>query len=441
MDLGRRMRSVIARSPVVLDAGTLLSGTVIAQVIVLVLTWFSARLFTPDERGLFAAFMTLPQTIAVVAGLRYDMAVVLPERDADARRLVRAVIALAAVVSALTSAVTWAAAPTIARWMGHPELEGWLVWSGAVVMATVLVNVMGYWFTRTRSYRVISVNRVQQATSVEGIKVLSGWAGYAGVGGQMLGQVLGQALAAVTLLFRGRDAWAGSTDGASGARQLLYRYRRMPLLNAPNALVDAFRTNGIVLLIGIFYSSGLLGQFSQAWLLMQAPVALVNGALSQVFFQRFATVPRGGMRDLVDRSVRASLLAGVVPFALLALLAPFVFPWFLGPNWSETGLIGQALVPWLYLNVATSPISTVFVVAERQGLMLLFAVVYAATPLGLIAWLGGAGVGIVGTMWAVSGAMALLLAGLVLLTRSVSSAWDGGAGGTAGVPVVEGAGE
>ncbi|WP_312349883.1 oligosaccharide flippase family protein [Actinomyces sp.] len=441
MDLGRRMRSVIARSPVVLDAGTLLSGTVIAQVVVLVTTPLVSRLYTPDEKGLFVAFMAIPQTVAVVAGLRYDMAVVLPERDADARRLVRAVIALAAVVSALTSAVTWAAAPTIARWMGHPELEGWLVWSGAVVMATVLVNVMGYWFTRTRSYRVISFNRVQQSASVEGVKVLSGWAGYAGVGGQMLGQVLGQVAAAVTLLIRGRDSWAGPTEGAASTREILRRYRRMPLLNAPNALVDAFRTNGIVLLIGYFYSSGLLGQFSQAWLLMQAPVALVNGALSQVFFQKFATVPRGGMRDLVDRSVRASLLAGVVPFALLAVLAPFVFPWFLGPNWSETGLIGQALVPWLYLNVATSPISTVFVVAERQGLMLLFAVVYAATPLGLIAWLGGAGVGIVGTMWAVSGAMALLLAGLVLLTRAVSSAWDGGAGGTAGVPVVEGAGE
>jgi Membrane protein involved in the export of O-antigen and teichoic acid len=213
MDLGRRLRTLVARSPVLVDAGTLLSGTVLAQVVVLVTTPLVSRLYSPSETGLFAAFMTLPQTIAVVAGLRYDMAVVLPERDADARRLVRLVMAVAALVSVLTSAVTWMAAPTIAGWMGHPELEGWLVWSGAVVMATVLVNVMGYWFTRTRSYRIISVNRVQQATSVEGVKVLSGWAGYGGMGGQMLGQVLGQGLAAVTLLFRGRNAWAGSTEG------------------------------------------------------------------------------------------------------------------------------------------------------------------------------------------------------------------------------------
>jgi hypothetical protein len=172
---------------------------------------------------------------------------------------------------------------------------------------------------------------------------------------------------------------------------------------------------------------------------MQAPVALINGALSQVFFQKFATVMRGGMRDLVDRSVRASLVAGLVPFVLLALLAPSVFPWYLGADWADTGLIGQALVPWLYLNVATSPISTVFVVAERQGLMLVFAVVYAVTPLALIAWLGGAGTGIVGTVWAVSGAMALLLAGLVLLTRSVSSSWDAGADGDGQTRAVEGA--
>jgi len=373
------------------------------------------------------------------------MAVVLPERDADARRLVRVVLGIATAVSVVTSLVTWAAAPTIAGWMNRPELAPWLGWSGVIVWATATVNLMGYWFTRQTRYTAISTNRLQQAASVEGGRIAAGAAGFAGgIGGQMFGQILGQVTAALTMLWKGRDAWRrgpaspAPTEAAPLAapvRDLLRRYRRMPLFNAPNALVDAVRTNGIVLLIGLDYSAATQGQFGKAWLLMQAPLALINGAVSQVFFQRFATTPRGQMRSLVDRSVGLSLRVGAVPFAVLGIAAPWLFPWYLGGDWELAGQIARALVPWLYLNLATSPISTVFVVADRQGTMLAFACVYAAAPLAVVAWLGGRGTGVVTMMWVVSLMMGTLLAGLVVLTRHVAARWDAAVPPPGGVPV------
>lgn len=424
MDLRSRLRALIARSPTAVNIGTLLSGTVLAQVVMLATTPVVSRLYTPAELGSFAALMAIPQTVAVVAGLRYDMAVVLPERDQDARRLVRIVLVVATLTSVLTSLVTVLGATRIAGWMHHPELAGWMAWTGVIVWATALVNLMGYWFTRRTRYGAISTNRIQQSASVEGLRIVSAWAGHGGIAGQLLGQVAGQVVAALTLLWRGRNAWSGDLQGAAPARDLLRRHRRMPLLNAPNALVDAVRTNGIVLLVGIHFTAALQGQFAKAWLLMQAPLVLVNGAVSQVFFQRFATTPRGGMETLVRRSVRLSLLAGLLPFALLALVAPALFPWYLGAEWGESGLIARTLVPWLYLNLVTAPISTVFVVTDNQALMLAFAVVYAGVPLAIIAWAASAGWGLVATMWGVSGAMAALLAGLVGLTLWVARRWD-----------------
>ncbi len=430
----QHVRALVARSPTAINVGKLASGTVLSQAVMLVAQPVVSRYFGPDEYGSFAAFMTIPQTIAVVAGLRYDMAVVLPQRDADARRLVRVVLGIATAVSVVTSLVTWAAAPTIAGWMNRPELAPWLGWSGVIVWATATVNVMSYWFTRQLRYAAISTNRVQQSASIEGGRITAGVAGFSGgIGGQMFGQVFGQVTAALTMLWKGRDAWrpvpASVTThepahDAAPVRDLLHRYRRMPLFNAPNALVDAVRTNGILLLIGLDYSVATQGQFGKAWLVMQAPLALINGAVSQVFFQKFAATARGQMRPLVDRSVRLSLRVGVVPFAMLGVASPWLFPWYLGGDWVLAGQIARALVPWLYLNLATSPISTVFVVADRQGAMLAFACLYAAAPLAVVAWLGGRGTDIVTLMWVVSLMMAALLGGLVLLTRRVASGWD-----------------
>lgn len=424
----QRVRALIARSPTAINVGTLLSGTVLSQVVLLITSGIVSRLYSPAEIGSFQAFMTIPQTIAVVAGLRYDMAVVLPERDADARRLVRLVLAVSTGVSVATSLICWAGAPAIAGWLHHPELESWLVWAGPLVLVTAIVNTCGYWFTRLTRYRAISTNRVQQSATMELGRIAAGATSHGGVGGQMFGQVLGQTAAAATMLWRGRDALTGSVEGAARTMELMRRYRRMPLFNGPNVLVDAIRTSGILLLVGWYFSSDLQGQFSTAWRLMQAPVVLVTGAVSQVFFQRFATTPRGTMRALVDRSVRMSFLVGLVPFAILVVIAPWLFPWYLGAaDWAESGRLAQALVPWLYLNLATSPISTVFVATDRQGWMLGFACVYAGAPLALISVLGGAGVGLIPTIWAVSLLMAALLGGLILLTRRVAAQWDRGA--------------
>ncbi|MDC4232635.1 oligosaccharide flippase family protein [Actinomyces sp. B33] len=424
MKLPGRLLDAGRRHPTLVHVSTLLTGTVLAQLVVLVTTPIIARLYSPSQIGAFAALMAIPQVIAPVAALRYDMAIVLPDSEAEARRLMRAVLACSGAVSVLVCLVCAVWRDPIASLLGHPEASDWLWWSGPLVFCTATTTALGYWMTRRTRFAPIGRNRVVQAGLVESTRIGMALAGAGAVPGQVLSQVVGQAGASALLAWTGREAFSPPGTDGRPLRRLFARYRRMPLLNAPNALVDAVRVNGIVVLIGVYFAADPQGQFSRAWLLMQAPVALVTGALSQVFYQRFARVERGSMTRLVIRSARASLLAGLVPFAVLWLVAPVLLPWYLGPGWEESGLIARALVPWLLLNVVTSPISTVFVVADRQALMLGFAVVYAAVPLALISWFGSSGTSIVVAVHWVSAAMALLLAGLVALTGAVARAWD-----------------
>ena len=81
----------------------------------------------------------------------------------------------------------------------------------------------------------------------------------------------------------------------------------------------------------------------------------------------------------------------------------------------------QALPPWLYLNVATAPLSTVFIVAERQGTMLIFAIVYLVVPLTILLL---AGADLVRAVWLTSAAMTLLLAFLIVLAHRVAARVD-----------------
>lgn len=197
----------------------------------------------------------------------------------------------------------------------------------------------------------------------------------------------------------------------------------MPLLNGPNAIVDSIRLQGINLLIGFVATTAVLGQFTAAWALVQAPAALVSSALAQVFFQRLATTPPGQMFAMVRKSLLITMSIAFVPFLLIYFLAPVLLPVLLGggDKWVTASLFASALTPWLYMNFSTSPISNLFVVAKRQEILLLFAVVYMAVPLSII-WFNRTDM--VATVQMVSWAMAGLLAIFCVIALLVARSYD-----------------
>ena len=225
-------------------------------------------------------------------------------------------------------------------------------------------------------------------------------------------------------------ASAPGGDGAVGAgaevadavsmREVAREYRKMPLLNLPNALVDAVRTNGIQMLVGAA-ALGALGQFSLAWRVLQAPIALLNGAISQVFLERMARVRPGELTALVRAVMKRAVLLGVAPFALLWVLAPWLIPLVFGPQWEEAGYITRALVPWLGMNLITSPLSGVFVVTSKQQWILAHAVIFTVIPLG---WLAFSPLEFLATLQVLSIAMALMLALLVFMADLAARAYD-----------------
>lgn len=421
-----RIKTVFSAHPTLRYISTLLSGTVLGQILAIITAPIISRLYSPDQMGVYTLFISVFMTVVPVAGLRYDLAIVLPKSHANARLLRNTITIIVGVVSMAATIIFFIFGDAIARWVGHPALGPWLSLGGVAIFTLAQVNSYNYWFTRTLQYKAISINKVQMSGSIAGFQILFSFLSFGGIAGLIVGHVMGQGLAMSTLMYKGAKK-SGDEDKATATRkQMLRRYRKMPLLNAPNALVDAIRLNGINLLIGSIYSANAVGQFGQAWRLMQAPVTLITGAVSQVFFQRFSVTEPGKMEDAVRKSVKYSLVCAIAPFVLLAVIAPWLFPWFLGNGWEQSGYIGQALVPWLFINVATSPISTVFIVTERQQEMLAFACIYMATGLGSVIGFSAAGATIVQTVWGLSICMTICLIGMIFLTIRAARFYDRG---------------
>ena len=207
-------------------------------------------------------------------------------------------------------------------------------------------------------------------------------------------------------------------------REVASRYRKMALVGVPNVVVDAVRTSAIPMLIAT-YSVASLGQFNMAWLALQAPVALIAGALSQVYLPRLSDTPPGEMTRVVVRVGGIALACSIPVFALLAWVSPAIFPLVFGARWEAAGYFARSLAPWLALTVATSPLSNVFVATYHQRRMLAFACVYCVAPL---IWLARSPYGVEATVAVLGGLMAALLACMLLMAVLTARAYDCGDG-------------
>ena len=207
-------------------------------------------------------------------------------------------------------------------------------------------------------------------------------------------------------------------------RTVASRYRKMALVGVPNVVVDALRTSAIPMLIAS-YSVAALGQFNMAWMALQAPVALIAGALSQVYLPRLSDTPPGDMTRVVERVGGTALGLSIPVFALLAWISPWLFPFVFGTRWEAAGYFARSLAPWLALTVATSPLSNVFVATYHQRRMLAFACVYCAAPL---AWLAASPYGIEATVAILGALMAVLLVGMLVMAWVTARQYDHGDG-------------
>lgn len=422
---GGWLRRRLAKHVFIRHVLTLMTGTAVAQVLPMVTTPVITRLFTDQEYGSWAVVMSVASAIIPIAALRYDLAILLPADDTRAKQLVRLTSWINAATAIVTTLLMIPLAPTVAALFKlDPGASAWLYAVGIIVWAFGQMGIYTYWLTRKQQYPLISKNKIYQSISVAGTQVGLGFA-RVGVFGLVLGTLVGQLAALANLFFRG-----GIPERVPVRREdvasLLREYKKMPLLNGPNAIIDSVRLQGINLMIGVLASTAVLGQFSAAWALVQAPAALISSALAQVFFQKLSVTRPGDMLPLVRKTLATTMAVAAVPFALIYLLSPPLLPIFLGggDKWVQASLFASALTPWLYMNFSTSPISNLFVVAQRQEILLAFAVVYMAVPLAII-WFNHADM--LATVQLVSWAMAGLLAVFCVLALLVARGYDASA--------------
>lgn len=413
------LRGVNQSSPFLKHILTLVSGTAGAQIVVFLMMMVITRLFTKETLGELGVFNSIVAAIALVAAGRYDLAVMLEKEDAEAKQVFKLGFTLIISFAVFSSVLAYVLQATAAKYYSA-NVATYLPLVGVTVFFLSGATLLQFWYNRKSDYKTIALNRVQQQVGASGGQVIAGFAGITSVLGLWLGQTLGQAFAFFNLGIRAKELRTINTSQTPGIWHYAKKHWKMPILNGPNAFIDALRNMGIPMLIGVV-SLGSLGEYKIAEAVVMIPVGLFTGAISQVFFQKLAQVERGNMQSEVTRAIKGAFLIGVAPFAALYLLAPWLLPILFGAQYTQAGYFVQALIPWLFMTLMTSPVSNMFIVTGTQSWLLGFAIIYTVAPL---TWLYYSPYPLLTTVYILGLIMAACLVGMLILSLLAARKYD-----------------
>lgn len=364
----RQKFDALFRQGFVRSVSVLVGGTVFAQALMLLVLPLLTRLYTPEDFSVLAVYASILGIISVAACLRLEIAIPLPQRDDDAANLLALALCCSAGVAGL-SALIIAVFPTqIIDLVAQPKLEPYLFLLPLGVWLSSSYAALQFWSTRKKRFSIIAKTRMTQAIGGAGTQVGFGWMGIAPLG-LVLGQMINSGAGIFGLV---RDALKNDKPALqaitwTGMQRLFSEYDRFPKYSTFESLANSASIQLPIIIIAAIAAGPEAGFLMLASRVMFAPMALIGGAVSQVYISRAPDELRAGTLGIFTRKLLGGLVkTGVGPLIFVGILAPSFFPLIFGAKWQRSGEMIAWMTPWFVMQFLTSPVSMTLHITQNQ---------------------------------------------------------------------------
>lgn len=372
----RGLAARIRNSRFVRGVMVLAGGTALGQVISVAASPLITRLYDPEAFGILSVYASLLSIISIVAALRYEYAIPLPEDELTATELLFLSLITVIAVSSIVAIAVWLGGDGISALMGTPELQPFLWLLPVGVFIAGLNQVLTYWTIRHRDYARLARRTIGR--SAGGVAVQSGL-GFLGVGalGLLLGELIGRAGGSANL---GIAAWQRvrhEVHGLTvrGIRRAARSYIRFPLLSSGSSLLNSAGIFLPPVLITSGYGLHVSGLFALANRMLEVPIRLVGTSVANVYLAEAAGLLRSDparLRRMFHRTALRLLVIGGIPAITAGLVSPWIFAIVFGEDWRDAGAYAQVLAPYIAARFVVLPISQTLNILNRQDIQLLW---------------------------------------------------------------------
>lgn len=380
-----QIRALFKTSIVVQRITILASGTALAQLVGICAMPLITRLYSPEEIGIAALFLTFIGFWLNTIAFRYEHALLNASDDVESHLLIRLCTFLVVLMSILAMPLMLFLQES--HFFEFQQLPDWApIIVFPILLGSGLSLVFRFWALRGGLIDKISQTTVMRSVMLVATKISMGLFG-AGILGLLVAELVGAFASTLKLMKDTIRFFAASRPAHVELMQLCsiaFKYSKFPRVEMPSAWLDTLAMLLPLPIIASLYGVEAAGWFGLARMVVSLPNSQVGSAIADVFQMQFATLVidrnNKAARSLFNLILSKLALIGLLPFVITIFALPFLFSYVFGNDWSYAGLISASLAPWLYMAFVVSPLSRALTILQEQE----FKLLYDSIALGLM---------------------------------------------------------
>ncbi len=355
---------------------TMLTGTMLSQLIPIAFTPVLTRIFTPDDFGIFAFYLSIVVIICAFNSGKYEQSIPLVADEEQADNLLVSTLLFIGCITIVLYIIVYLVSLFEISQLNKLGVLIWLLPLSAALMSTY--QTLTYWHNRKSNFKKISKNlSIQSLINV----LVSLFFGMLGVkAGLVFGDLFAKLYSSINLF--------GKLEKINWKliKSNYIQHSDSPKYLVPATLLNATAKQLPIIIFGLLFLPKTIGFLLVAQRVFQSPIGIVSASLSQVLLNKMSVDFRekGNCKSIYNKSF---LFLSVLPLPAAVIIYLFIDPLVLfvfGKDWVDLGLLIKILFPFYYIYFISGTLNIVLIASGKKKINLLMQIIYFISTIILI---------------------------------------------------------
>lgn len=342
----------------------LFSGMLVARMIPAAFAVLIARLYAPDDFGIFVLYLTIASVLSIISTGKYENAIVLVDSTREKKQLYR-------IAQKINTIINGVVAIFIVAYLLSVNVQ-----EEQVIINLLFIPFYSFFFSSTQLVRSVFVSKkkFRKLAVLEVVRaILTGtfqclFFMLPGIG-LLLGALVAQGVIYAYYSGKVEEAvYYAFAVFSVEERELANRYINFPKFSVISEVFNFTSSQLPVFMVKPFFGATMLGLYSFSHRYISIPIQLLSTSISSVYLQKGNLLKNKPeeLGELTYSLFKKQVVLGIVPFTLLGLWGAEMFHFVFGAEWEFSGYLAQLISPWLLAVMVGSPLSAILIVMEKQ---------------------------------------------------------------------------
>tara|TARA_S200000501_G_scaffold332392_1_gene335082 strand:- start:236 stop:1489 length:1254 start_codon:yes stop_codon:yes gene_type:complete len=339
-----------------LSISKLATGNILSQFITLIFAPVLSRFYGPEAYGVVAIYITITSILDVFTTFRYELAILIPEKDKEAISLIWLSFIITTAISFLSFLILVLFKDKVTN-IFDAESLGSLIW---FIPISLFVNGLSKplvnFLIREQKFNKLSNLIIKQRIVGQITRLILISKGSLGL---IIGQAFDQITSTIYILNSYKRIFNFKLNRKIIINQII-NYKDFGLTSTASALFNSFANQFPILILASNYSVKEIGVYFLVERLILIPVGLISNSTSQVFISKITDKKnKHNTLKLFNKYAIYLIFIGIIYCFFILLLNPLL-PFLLGKDWIDSLKVAIAIIPIVFSQIAFSTLGIAY---------------------------------------------------------------------------------